>query len=397
VTRKRSIIIDARAPGGAARYAMTANRLVFFLMSASPTLFAQTMAPSAGNIQDSTQHASFVSGTVRLDDGTPPPDPVVIQRVCPAMTRDEAWTDRKGYFSFQVGGGQSMVADASLDAGGNNKSGRTDYQIAAGGVPTSELMTAGSLVNCDLRAQMPGYRSDVLHLDRIGMLERSDVGTIVLHRLAGVQGLTVSATTMAAPRESARAYQEGLKEAGKQHFDKARADFEKAVKGYPNFAMAWVALGFTCEQSKDMSAAIHAYTEASRSDAKLLKPYERLAVLSDRSEHWTESAKYSAGWIRLDPVEYPNAYLLNAVANIHLNNLEQAEKSAREGLRLDKAGHFPRLRFVLGYIMASQKQLREAVAYFHDYLLMDPNGSDAAALRGQLPGLEQAAAAERKP
>ena len=107
-----------------------------------------------------------------------------------------------------------MVADASLDSGGNSRSGRTDYQIAAGSVPTSELMTAGSLVNCDLRAQMPGYRSDVLHLDRIGMLERSDVGTIVLHRMAGVQGLTVSATTMAAPKESARAYQEGLKEAG---------------------------------------------------------------------------------------------------------------------------------------------------------------------------------------
>jgi len=389
-------LIQARL-GGAARSAMTANRLVFLLMSAPLALLAQTMAPSAGNIQDSTQHASFVAGTVRLDDGTPPPDPVVIQRVCPAMTRDEAWTDNKGHFSFQVGGGQSMIADASLDAGGNNKSGRTDYQIAAGSVPISELMTAGSLVNCDLRAQMPGYRSDVLHLDRIGMLERSDVGTIVLHRLAGVQGLTVSATTIAAPKESVRAYQDGLKEAGKQHFDKARADFEKAVKGYPNYAIAWVALGIACEQTSDVSSAIHAYTQASRADAKLLKPYERLAVLSDRSEQWTESAKYSGEWIRLDPVEYPNAYLLNAVANIHLNNLEQAEKSAREGLRLDKAGHFPRLRFVLGYIMAARKQLREAVAYFHDYLLMDPNGSDAAALRGQLPGLEQAAGAERKP
>ena len=366
----------------------------------SPGLFGQSIAPSSissAATSGRAPQAVFVSGSVQLEDGTPPPDSVLIQRVCTTVTRDEGWTDRKGRFSFQVGGGQSMVADASLDSTGNTRSGRTQYESEAGNVITTELTSASSLIGCDLRAQLSGYRSDVVQLDRMDLLEKGDVGTIILHRLGGVQGLTVSATTMAAPKVSARAYQDGLKEAGKQHFGKARADFEKAVNGYANYALAWVALGLACEQIKDIPAAIHAYTEASRADAKLLKPYERLTALADRSEHWTESAKYSAEWIRLDPVEYPNAYLLNAVANIHLNNLEQAEKSAREGLGLDKAGHFPRLRFVLGYIMAARKQLREAVAYFHNYLLMDPNGSDAAALRGQLPGLEQAAAAEQKP
>jgi hypothetical protein len=80
------------------------------------------------------------------------------------------------------------------------------------------------------------------------------------------------------------------------------------------------------------------------------------------------------------------------VANVRLNNLEQAEHSAREGLRLDKEGRFPRIRYVLGYVLAARNHLAEAVGYFHDYLLMDPNGSEARALRKQLPGLEQAAA-----
>jgi tetratricopeptide (TPR) repeat protein len=143
---------------------------------------------------------------------------------------------------------------------------------------------------------------------------------------------------------------------------------------------------------KDPDAAIHAYTEATRNDPKLLQPLERLAVISDRHERWADSEKYSAEWIRLDPVDFPNAYLLNAVANIHLNKLEAAERSSREGLRLDGEGRFPRLRYVLGYVLAARKELGEAVAYFHDYLKMDPNGSDAPALRGQLAGLEQAAA-----
>ncbi len=373
--------------------------LLFVL--AWPGLFAQTMSPgstsgTAGGISSMSQPA-FVSGNVQLDDGTPPPDGVVIQRICATMTRDEAWTDRKGHFGFRVGGGQTLMADASLDSSGNTRSGRTDYQLQAGSVPTSELVSAGSLVGCDLRAQMPGYRSDVIHLDRVGLLQTGEVGTIVLHRLGNVQGLTVSATTIAAPKESVKAYQQGLKEAEKQHFDKARAAFEKAVQGYPNYAIAWVGLGLASERLNDRAAAIRDYTEASRADAKLLKPYERLTVLADQSERWDDSAKYSAEWIRLDPVDFPNAYLLNAVANVRLNKLDQAERSAREGLRLDKEGRFPRIRFVLGYILAARNELVEAVANFHTYLLMDPNGSEARVLRQQLPGLEQAAAAAPKP
>jgi Flp pilus assembly protein TadD len=362
---------------------------------ASTALPGQTMAPSP-TYRSGPAQSIFISGTVQLDDGTAPPQGVVIQRICGSMTRDEAWTDRKGHFSFQVGGGQSMMADASLDSSGNTTSGRTQSQMEVGNV-TGEMQTAGSLVGCDLRAQMPGTHSDVVHLDRFAQMGKGEIGTMILHRLGNVQGLTVSATTMSAPKASAKAYQQGIKEAGKGQFDKARADFETAVKGYPNYAIAWVALGLACEETKDFPAAVRAYNEASRADAKLIKPYERLTVLADERQRWQDSLKYSTEWIRLDPVDFPNAYLLNAVANVRLNNLDQAEKSAREGLRLDKDGHYPRIRYVLGYILAARNELHDALAFFHDYLLMDPNGNEAQALRKQLPGMEQAAAANQKP
>ncbi|HTP89044.1 MAG TPA: tetratricopeptide repeat protein [Bryobacteraceae bacterium] len=339
----------------------------------------------------------YISGRVQLEDGSPPPEPAVIQRVCSTMTRNEAFTDRKGRFSFRVGGGQPIMADASLDASGNGKTGMTSYQLQSGSVPTSELQSSSSLIDCDLRVEEPGYRPDVVHLDRINMLEKGDIGTIILHRSGGSGGLTVSATTIAAPKEAVKAYQQGLKEASQGNFRKARGEFEKAVKQYPLYAIAWVGVGLACEQLKDADGAVHAYQEANKADEKLLKPVERLTILSDQGARWPESAKYSAAWIELDRIDYPYAYLLNAVANIRLDKLDVAEKSAREGLRLDPDAHLPRLRYVLGYIMAARNQLTEAVNYFHDYLKMDPNGSDAPALRGQLPGLEQAAAAERRP
>src|SRR5947209_1374310 len=40
----------------------------------------------------------YLSGQVMLDDGTPPPEPVTIERVCGANPRAETYTDIKGRF-----------------------------------------------------------------------------------------------------------------------------------------------------------------------------------------------------------------------------------------------------------------------------------------------------------
>src|SRR5690349_11435324 len=56
----------------------------------------------------------FLSGKVQMDDGTPPPEPVVIERVCQGYVRPEGHTDSKGRFSFQLGANNAMVADASM-------------------------------------------------------------------------------------------------------------------------------------------------------------------------------------------------------------------------------------------------------------------------------------------
>src|SRR5947208_3179859 len=58
----------------------------------------------------------FLSGKVMLDDGMPPADSVVIERVCNGNPRAEAYTDSKGRFSFQLGQNQGMMQDASMSS-----------------------------------------------------------------------------------------------------------------------------------------------------------------------------------------------------------------------------------------------------------------------------------------
>jgi uncharacterized protein HemY len=92
---------------------------------------------------------------------------------------------------------------------------------------------------------------------------------------------------------------------------------------------------------------------------------------------------------------FPGAYLLNAVANARLNKPEEAERAAREGLRLDKDQKIPRMSYVLGLILMDKKAYAESAKCFRKYLELAPNASDAAIVRQQLPKLEELAANPR--
>src|SRR5262245_15330432 len=59
----------------------------------------------------------FLSGKVVMDDGTKPPEPVAIERVCNGIVRREQFTDSKGHFSFQLGQNDYAYTDASTSAG----------------------------------------------------------------------------------------------------------------------------------------------------------------------------------------------------------------------------------------------------------------------------------------
>src|SRR5437868_255495 len=67
----------------------------------------------------------YLTGTVRLGDGSLPPTNIVIERVCGGVVRPEAYTDSKGNFSFIVGGQNSAVfTDASVSGPGTSVPGQ---------------------------------------------------------------------------------------------------------------------------------------------------------------------------------------------------------------------------------------------------------------------------------
>ncbi len=228
-------------------------------------------------------------------------------------------------------------------------------------------------------------------------MDDSRLGTIILHPLSRASSLTVSATTLQAPPNARKAYGKGLEAMRLEKWDAAASEFGKAVKLYPKYAIAWYQLGLARQNKKDAAGAVEAWKEAQASDPlRYVKPYENLTLAADRRGDWAESEKYSHLWIQLDPEDFPGAYLLNAVANARMNKPEDAEKSAREGLRLDKDQKIPRMSYVLGLILMDKKAYAESAKCFRRYLELAPKASDADIVRQQLPDLEAKAASTGK-
>ena len=70
-------------------------------------------------------------------------------------------------------------------------------------------------------------------------------------------------------------------------------------------------------------------------DDKFALPYIESAVLEERASQWDQMAEHTSKVIQLYPKSFIRAYLLNGLANLHLQHYDLAGKSAAEGLLLD--------------------------------------------------------------
>jgi tetratricopeptide (TPR) repeat protein len=366
---------------------MNSRSLVFavILLGSGAKAFGQNPGPE-GRV--SQEHVIFFSGEVVLEDGSPPPDTVLLQRVCNGHAHTEAWTDLKGHFSFKVEGSEngSAVADASQASGPP-----ADVNMPMGNASQYTHPVTSSLRDCDLQAVLPGFQATGVGMALKSTLDGGHIGPIVLHPLSRGSVLTVSMTTMAAPPGARKAYEKGLIAARGQKWEAAAGSFLKAVTIYPRFAIAWHELGLARQKNNDLAGAVEAWKEAVKSDPKYVKPYGSLAAVADARQDWMESEKYSREWIQLDPDDFPAAYLLNAIASARLEKPEAAEHSAREGLRVDKDHKVPRLDYVLGLILTQKRAYGEAAKWFRAYLELAPNANDAAIVRQEVARLDLAA------
>ena len=219
--------------------------------------------------------------------------------------------------------------------------------------------------------------------------------TIVLKHIGGLhEGSTVTATSLNAPEPAKKAFGKGVSAMDDGKFEAAQKNFEKAVGIYPQFAMAWSDLGEVLRRESKPADARAAIEKAVAADPKYIKAYVQLAML-DLDEKKVEDAATIAGKaVAMNPLEFPELYFYNAVANYDLKRFDVAEFSARRATELDPGHEIPRAELLLGTILAAKGDRPGAAQHFRKYLELVPKAQNAEQVQRAIEQLEGPAGAK---
>jgi tetratricopeptide (TPR) repeat protein len=351
-----------------------------------------TRQPTSTLPNDSTNpQVIYISGTVVLSDGLPLPERVKIERACGGAPHVETYTDKKGHFSFQVGQNLEMQ-DASSSSVFNAPGSPLGNTNNIGGASSQRGgFNERDLWGCELKAELPGFRSDAVPLSNIHYMDNPDVGTIILHRLGKVDGLTVSVVSALAPKDARKSYEKGQAAAAKHNWEEAQKDFEKAVELYPKYSVAWFDLGRLHEDDGHFDDARKDYEQAIAAEPKYIQPYERLSLIAVHESKWQELVDRTDQWLLLDPLNSAEVYYLSSLGNLQTEHFEIAEKNAREAIRLDPAKKNLRSRYILGLALAQRRDFVASAASIREYLDTAPEGKETDFIRKQLAQIEDAA------
>jgi len=103
-----------------------------------------------------------------------------------------------------------------------------------------------------------------------------------------------------------------------------------------------------------------------------------------QQQNWQDTADLTAKVLAMNPVNFPNAWFLNGYANYNLGKIADAEKSAREGLKVDPDHHLPRLEYLLGMALMERKDYAGANEHLQNFLQAVSNPREIAEAKKEL-------------
>ncbi len=304
----------------------------------------------------------MVKGLVTMEDGSAPPQRTAIERACgDGRSRVETWTDRQGRYQLR----RSVVA-GSIEA------------------PSSGSRTTADIdgsTTCELRASLGGYQSTKINIDAWVKSGATSLPTLVLGK-SGLEDRLRQERGGEVPREALRTWIEASKFVEARRWPEAERQLHALTRAHPRFAQAWYLLGTTQEDQKKPAEARKSYLRAILADPQWLQPYSALARLDIQQKDWDAAVKSTGQWIEADTRRaHPEAYVDNALARMRVHDLDGAERSAREAIRLERQGLASRAEYVLAAILLEKRDRTGAVEHLERYLKLDPSAANAGAVR----------------
>jgi tetratricopeptide (TPR) repeat protein len=327
---------------------------------------------------------TLLTGSVKIDDGSALPGSAAIVLICGGSVRTVAHTSILDDFGFETvalsGSSSPGVANAwSLLSSANSDA-------------SSAMHSLSGNSNCDLRAELSGFRSTTINLNNPAAFNGSDIGVIWLHRIAASGDHIVSITTLAAPKAAKKSFNKARTQAFAGKLKDAVSSFRKAVKIDPQFAEAWVGLGFAQYQLGLQDEAEKSVLKARDIDAKLPGIYQILGYLASDRKDWKTAALYLEEAERLNPESSALPWYISAVAYYQLHRFNEAEKSIRQEMQIDTQRRYRRAQFLLGMILVARNEILTGTQALREYLAGSPDPADVKPANAMLSRLALVAA-----
>jgi Tfp pilus assembly protein PilF len=310
----------------------------------------------AGQEAVTNTYPIIVAGTVTMEDGSPPPISVGIERVC---------SDHNGDTPGPI----------------TNKKGEWIWRMEFGGFDSR---------SCVFRASHPGYVSSTV--DASGLNVNLHDTTVKVPPIV-LSGATVDPYAIRLfgddiPGRAKGPFGKAMKAIDARNFDEAIRDLQAAVAAAPKFADGWHAIGVVYDKRGMPAEARDAYTHAIEVDPKRMPSYLTLTRLCIKTKDWPCALQNADSLIKLDTKHtYPEIYVHRAVAQYGLNDLPSAEASAQEAIRLDSKHKWPRAEYVLGRILEAKGDINGAREHMQKNLELQPTVPDAEAVQAHMLGL----------
>ena len=304
----------------------------------------------------------ILHGKVVMEDGSPPPVVVSIERVCSDNfgSMPGVLTDKKGEYIWRM----------NID-------------------PLESR-------NCVIRATHAGYSSSEVGVSGVDTTHTTlDLPPIVIHPSVGDPD-TLDFSDKGISGRASSEWKAAIKALQAQNMSEVATHLEAVTAASPKAAQAWHALGVIDDRLNKTAEAHAAYERGIAADPKFLRTYVTLARLCVKTKDWNCAAKTSDALIKEDPKHsYPEIYLHQAVARYELKDLSGAQESVEEAIRLDPK--HARSQYVLGRILEAKGDLAGAKEHMAKYLQLEPAPPDIDLVRGHIDSLGKQAASEVDP
>jgi tetratricopeptide (TPR) repeat protein len=327
--------------------------MTFFQALSVAGLFGAVLTQSAA----ANTTSIIMQGTVVMIDGSAPPKPPGIERLCSdTASVSGPLADKQGRFVW-----------------------RQELDPMAGRA-------------CYIQATLQGFSSTQFDMKTIPLSSYSGSGVITLPNLVlsprdgGDLHDIILPAESEVPGKAANAWKAGVKSLKAENFPEAITHFQEAMQSTPKFADGWNLLSALYEQQHMLDKARDAIQRTLEANPKLIGPYLRLARVCDETGDWDAAAKAADALLKVDKRFYPEIYLHQAIARLGLKDLAGAESSANQAISLDAAqkdaAHkMPRAEYVLGRILQAKGDAAGAREHISRYLEIDPGALDSSQIK----------------